>query len=764
MQYDDDDDDLSFEEDAGSPLELGRSLRGGQSTSFAAALGGRGGFSSSSYRDQDYGGGGGDAYDFPLDFGKASPYASGFNFDPKSGGAAASSARAASKPAAKTGALAKAGIIAASAKPAAATAKAAKTAPATKAGAGLKPTSFDSRFDTSRFERSGASAGAKPKGDDDFRRFLDEDSDEDEGSKAAPKAAPKSAAAKTAPAPKAAVRTPSDTDGSGSISPPESPQQVVPKKTAAAPAKATSSRPAAPESASEVSSDHSDEPPPPAAPAKAAPAAKATVPAAAAETRPAAVSKAPAVAAGPPAPTRARSASPSQSAATPSQGSRSSSGRGRSRDRASSPRSRSHSRSASRSRSKSRSPLRSRSATPRSRSRSASPRSARSPESVKSAGSSPANPLGKIMYASDLFASSPVKSPVIKEQEPPPRPVALAPAAAKAAAKAPSEDSALSPRQRTYSDDFIGEGGPGAQRANTSYTEDFEASESQEPSARPTPAATVASVVRQATSVSTTPAVPKAQVTPVPVAFSTSSTAVAAAAPSLLAGQVSVTQGPRVAPLVEDPDYRPRRPTCHVGVQANVPVETGIQCDLLPTPVDDATYGIPPQAAGYWPGYPPVQGAPPGYPFMPYGAPGMMPMPMGPPQYPFWAYGASPQMPGAAPFPPQPPTGLLRGLFGAALLGQRPPPKEAWGAAPAAAAEAGSQSRGSPEQRRSGAGAPPHPAVVALGLVDESFKEQIDLLRQAAARHRSLLERSRFTEGSLRQPSAAAAACEVAVG
>merc|ERR1711865_1030535 len=35
-------------------------------------------------------------------------------------------------------------------------------------------------------------------------------------------------------------------------------------------------------------------------------------------------------------------------------------------------------------------------------------------------------------------------------------------------------------------------------------------------------------------------------------------------------------------------------------------------------------------------------------------------------------------------------------------------------------------------------------AMAALGLVDESFREQIQLLRKAAARHRGLLEKSQM--------------------
>jgi hypothetical protein len=35
-------------------------------------------------------------------------------------------------------------------------------------------------------------------------------------------------------------------------------------------------------------------------------------------------------------------------------------------------------------------------------------------------------------------------------------------------------------------------------------------------------------------------------------------------------------------------------------------------------------------------------------------------------------------------------------------------------------------------------------AMAALGLVDQSFRDQIELLRKAAARHRSLLERAQI--------------------
>merc|ERR1719454_2784272 len=33
-----------------------------------------------------------------------------------------------------------------------------------------------------------------------------------------------------------------------------------------------------------------------------------------------------------------------------------------------------------------------------------------------------------------------------------------------------------------------------------------------------------------------------------------------------------------------DDDYRPRRPTCSVGIQCAVPVDVGVQCELQPEP------------------------------------------------------------------------------------------------------------------------------------------------------------------------------------
>merc|ERR1711862_673526 len=75
------------------------------------------------------------------------------------------------------------------------------------------------------------------------------------------------------------------------------------------------------------------------------------------------------------------------------------------------------------------------------------------------------------------------------------------------------------------------------------------------------------------------------------------------------------------------------------------------------------------------------------------------------------------------------------------------PPWEAWGSVPVAPqTTAGSATAGG--AARAAVGGAAHgpsmsPALLALSSVDESFREQINLLRQAAARHRELLEKAR---------------------
>merc|ERR1719440_2014897 len=92
------------------------------------------------------------------------------------------------------------------------------------------------------------------------------------------------------------------------------------------------------------------------------------------------------------------------------------------------------------------------------------------------------------------------------------------------------------------------------------------------------------------------------------------------------------------------------------------------------------------------------------------------------------AFGASPQVGSAAsfgmPFPQ---------AFGLPYL-QQPPPVNAFNAAamPNLGTAFGGVGGASPA------------ALAALGMVDESFREQIELLRKAAARHRSLLEKAQI--------------------
>jgi len=371
------------------------------------------------------------------------------------------------------------------------------------------------------------------------------------------------------------------------------------------------------------------------------------------------------------------------------------------------------------------------------------------------ASSGPANPRGKVQYASDLFSSAsqaPAKATAAK-------PVSIP------AADAASEISVTSPQAATatYSEDFAGESASAsAHRATATYEEDFEeGSESQ--SAAAAPMAAVSSAKAKASSA-------KQKVT------------IAASSTEPVMPSSPGNRRSKLAHSDEDEDYRPRRPTCHVSVQANIPVDAGVQCDP-PAPDFQGMQNPWTQAFPSFPSVPSQQnvqasqasgmgGSFPGPCFgaMPAGMPAGMPFP--PTGYPYWPY--APSMPPVFLQPPPAPSPsvanpLLRQLFGAALSGQRgfvPQAREAWGglgpafgsglqadssAQPAASSDAAA---GFASDAKS-ATMPialghegPSPALWALSMVDDSFKEQIELLRQAASRHRSLLEKSRAPESS----------------
>lgn len=208
----------------------------------------------------------------------------------------------------------------------------------------------------------------------------------------------------------------------------------------------------------------------------------------------------------------------------------------------------------------------------------------------------------------------------------------------------------------------------------------------------------------------------------------------------------------------EDPTYRPRRPTCDVGVQVSIPVDAGVQCD---PPATEHPYG-------YWPPHPQPMGMapgtaqPPGQPAAyPYGLPyNSSPYGMVPPMTPFpgyWGGGLPPALdPSMGHMPGTVPAALARQLYAAAVSGGRGfglRPREAWGSPGPAAGYPGGRASGLGATSSSGAGltgqqptpatAIGGPAQLAMDFVDESFRQQVDMLRQALARHRAVLEHQR---------------------
>jgi len=243
-----------------------------------------------------------------------------------------------------------------------------------------------------------------------------------------------------------------------------------------------------------------------------------------------------------------------------------------------------------------------------------------------------------------------------------------------------------------------------------------------------------------------------------------------------------------------DPSYRPRRPTCEVGTQVSMAVDVGVQCD--PPMPDMPSFGV---AAGLQAGLPAglealfgsagnpqaaaaavaaataaaaqvLQAqafAASGYPSaMPFGAMGLGPF-GGPPAAPSygWAPASHSALPAALSANP-----LLRQLYATSIVGgaggsyggcggcggasgggfelQRPQaPREAWGPMAASQPWGGLGAMSGPCFGGAGPGMPPGglggPAGLAMSMVDDSFRQQVDVLKQALAKHRALLEMSR---------------------
>lgn len=335
----------------------------------------------------------------------------------------------------------------------------------------------------------------------------------------------------------------------------------------------------------------------------------------------------------------------------------------------------------------------------------------------------------------------------------------VAPQAAKAvastpgivpSAKVPAATKARSESGDIYTEDFSADSaeGPAHRRSTMSYEDDFEASSAG--SATPVPVETP----KPAKAVSSTP--PKATIAspsrvqessaPVP-AFTLTKSAetpgftsivrevtvpklavdvgsplktiqpMASAVP--IATVPSAAEPPRTAWIEE----KPRPATRDVNVQVSIPVDVGVQCDLLSDPTRGGWpgYGWPPPEADHLrnSNTQPMQAT---TPFPPWWSPYSCPWPW--PPFP-GAMGTTGPM---GPMGPMAPMGPM--MSGAGAMGPNP--------------EAGSSQPG-----RGHLG----PALWALRMVDDSFRDQIDLLRQAAARHRSLLEKSRGAGAATAAPA-----------
>jgi len=367
-----------------------------------------------------------------------------------------------------------------------------------------------------------------------------------------------------------------------------------------------------------------------------------------------------------------------------------------------------------------------------------------SPRSASSAGSGKGI-FGKVMNAADFFAASP--APVAKAsvsegqaKRPPEVPSETASVensqseelpqkvvvAKKQLSVAASASSPCASRQASYGDDFHGES-PAMMRAAATYDEDFEEDSASRPDDRPAPTATNTAPAALQPARSAVVARPKQ----------------AAGVPTSGVNTRIPSAGVGLERRVEDDDYRPRRPTEHVGVQAEFGVDVGVQCDPPapehhPAPSDPMgmwSHASQPWFAAYGQ---PLPNAP-GYPGMPsqfagnfaggsmHGHPAMAGMPF---MNPYTAGLMPPGVGSPAPFANP---AVLRQLF---ALGSLKPGfgREAW-------TGTGVTAESKPVPASPSASL--HPDLAAMSAIDESFRQQLELLKAAAGRHRTLLEQTK---------------------
>jgi len=760
---DDDDDDVSFVEDSQESPWGGRSGfstgasglggyprgggAGGQSfASRGGTAGGYGGGAGGGFRSErpggygsglgsGYGGGmsGGDAYSFDLDLGKSMPYdMGGFDDDDDD------------LPPRKVGSSLQGGLSASRTQTTltkATSSAAAKSKAGTGSiGRGGSLAETNRQFDLSRFEtkRTPSTAAAQkpaaaPSKDPgaDFKKFLDEDSDLDLSDDGVP--------TKTSSVP---VKVATAAAQKGKADEPAPAKSVA---AAAVPSKATVAGGAGRQQADSLESfdDASSEE------------QMREIGSAASSTSPAARSS--------------KVAQPSSKfvATTNPQGQE-------------------HSRGSSRASSKSRSRSSSGRRSPRSPGEQSLPRSVASESgsqrSASSAGSGQGRSgvFGKVMGMDDFLASmggaaapkaaAPASAPVVKPKEVPEvpsesvsmdasqsaaEPVVQRRPAAAAAKRSLTSQTASSPgvsRQASYTDDFHGESQP-LVRASGTYEEDFEDGEDS------------SRLDDHTTSVATTGAAVAGGCCSAGVG--TMSPGVARATSSTAPGVAARLLPGRARLAVDDDDYRPRRPTEHVGVQVEFGVDVGVQCDPVPPHADTQPSAFS-DPLGMWSQVPPWWAAGPYAGFAPLGAagiyPGMagMPLGFGPPLaagHPLGAYMAQTGMASPMPqsFPGMPPAAaagipasnaaVLRQLFALGSLRPGFPSKEAWPSAgegepqlTSAGPAVGPNATAAPSAKTGG---PLQPDLSVMAAMDDSFRQQLNLLKAAASRHRTLLEQAR---------------------
>jgi len=777
IQYDDDDDDdsqaVSFEEDddsgsmevgkgfgTGSNLGIGGLGRGGHGG--VGGLGGGGGMADAyGYGDGNFGGGA-DAYNFDVDVGGKFPFEmDGPDMDrglPKKTNALASGA-AAGKKSLDVGA-GRGSLVSASS---------ATSSGGSKGGAGRgviassglpRSKVMDDKFDISRFN-VGKGAAAKPAAAKskskmtDFQKFLEDSDDSGDGDSDGP---PEQTVAPTKQAGTASARFQASkealgasSDVSGSATPPSplatkasAPESLATKSAvvggaAAAPVAAVASGnktvaqsrcavPEAPEVSSDgssprsrVASSHGSRCPSPGAAPRATAAHGTDVARAVGSSH-----------------ATSGSASPAASH-RPGFNSRADHDK----------RERSPSRSLSRSRSRSHSSVHSRS----------SARSARSQS--PSAGSDRGPPHGRIMQMDDLLGVAKQSAPpTVVSSVPPPRVDVIAALGTSAA----EDSSVMSPHHATatYTEEFVGESTN--QGHGLTYDDDFEpdaeGSNSSAPLRRKESGSKI--VTAAATSTSATEAVAGAQ---------RASLGNAAGSDNRMTTKPACQDRPGY----DDDDYRPRRPTCHFGVQCSMPVDVGVQCDPPPPPQPPEYLRAPDDPFGPWAMPPPMmptqaQAAAAYVHGLQYGS--AYGTPLGPGPF-LGGYGVPHQA-----FPPVGPYPIMHQHLGP-IAGQHgffPRPREPWGGKPREAGLGGvpssSAGGGIGAVSTEGASVPlgaqssmgqiglasavatagdcptlgvpsTLPAMAALNMVDESFRQQLDLLKAAAGRHRALLEKAR---------------------